>query len=133
MKLVYKAIIPSTETNSNGSTKGGFIFELMDFSGVTYLNELFVNQLPENEALVTNEASIKYISSVFAHDYIEIFADLISISPGNVTVNVELHSRDKKSTEWKLSANAVLSFTIINTDTRRVVRIPREIINAIKG
>jgi acyl-CoA thioesterase FadM len=133
MKLVIKTIIPCTEINSNGSTKGGYTFELMDYAGVTFLNELFVNTLPENHALVTNDANIKYIRSIFAYDYIEIFAKLSDATSGRLITEVQLYSRNRKSTEWNLSATANFSFAIIDTNTRKIVRIPKEIINAIKG
>lgn len=133
MTLVFKTIIPCDEINSNDSAKGGYLFELMDYGAVTLINERFVHTLPENHHAVTNAGEIKYIKPVFAYDYIEVHAEIRDISPGNVTVETVLNSRHKKSNAWERAAIATFKFSIIDTDTRRIVRIPKEVVNEIKG
>lgn len=133
MKLVFKTIIPLSEVNSNSSTKGGYIFELMDYGAVTLINEIFVHALPENHHAVTNTGEIKYIKSVFAYNYIEVYAEIIDVSPGSVTINTVLNSRDRKSNNWDCAATATFKFSIVDANTRRIVRIPKEVINEIKG
>lgn len=134
MKLVIKTIIPCEELNSNGSTKGGYLFEIMDYAGVTILNETFVASLPENHVLVTTHANdIKYINSVFAYDYVEVYAEITDISASSATVCVELKNRNKKSTVWETSVVGEFKFSIIDVETRKIVRIPKEVINEIKG
>lgn len=133
MTLVFKTIIPCDEINSNGSTKGGYLFELMDYGSVTLINERFIHALPNNHSAVTNTAEIKYIKPVFAYDYVEVYAEIRDISPGNVTVETVLNSRNGKRIEWERAAIGIFKFSIVNTDTRRIVRIPKEVVNEIKG
>lgn len=133
MKLVLKQPIPGTKANSNGSTKGGYLFEIMDVAGVTMLNETFANIVPDNYSLVTNRADVKYIASVFVHEYIEVFAEITDITPASVTVGIVLNNRNRNSTEWTTAVTGSFSFSMIDTNTRKIVRIPREVINVNKG
>lgn len=133
MKLVYKTITPVSETTSNGSISGGYTFEIMDYSGVTAINEAFLNSIDEKHAAVTTDASIKYVLPVFAYDYIEVYAEIVDVTRGSIEVNTVLKSRGRKSKDWKDCAYATFKFSIIDLDTRRIVRIPKEVINEIKG
>ena len=131
MKLVIKGFIPGDVTNGNGSVKGGWLFEQLDIAALTYISELFLCDMPGILA-VTNSADVKFISPAFAYDYIEIWADIESVSSGSISISVHLNYRYKKSKEFKSCVSGIVSFTLINKD-RRIVRIPRKIINEIKG
>ena len=133
MKLVIKQTIPGKRANSNSSTKGGYLFELMDIGAVTMLNESFANRGPDSQALVTNSADVKYITPVFIYEYVEVLAEITAISPGSVTVAIVLNKRNNKSTEWVKAVTGNFSFSLIDVKTRRITRISREIINEIKG
>jgi acyl-CoA hydrolase len=131
MKLVIKGFIPGDSTNGNGSTKGGWLFEQLDLAALTYISELFLCEMPGILA-VTNSADVKFISPAFAYGYIEIWADIETVSPGSIGISVYLNYRDKKSKEFKSCVSGTVSFSLINKD-RKIVRIPRKIINEIKG
>lgn len=132
MRLLYKNIAPAAELNGNGSTKGGWVFEKMDYAALTLASEDFMWKLPDFSG-VTNSASIKYHGSVFPHEYVEIWGSYIDISPGKVDVYVECRQRLRKSNEWNVTATATFSFSLIDNKTRKIARIPKEIINEIKG
>lgn len=132
MKLTYKTVIPYDEVNSNGSINGGYIFHLMDLGTVTFINELFMNAMP-NTTLVTSSATIKYLLPVFQHEYAEVYAEILSVTPGTLKIRSILKTRQIKSTEWCIATTGEFNFSFINPVTRRIVRIPRKIINEIKG
>ena len=132
MRLLYKDIAPDGELNGNGSIKGGWIFEKMDYAALTIASEDFIHTMP-GVAAVTNNAEIKYISSVFPHEYIEIWGEYSYISPGKFDIDLEFRQRYRKSSEWIVSAKGTFSFSLIDAETRKIVRIPKEVVNEIKG
>ena len=132
MKLTYKTVIPYDEVNSNGSINGGYTFQLMDLGAATFINEMFMNAMP-NTTLVTSSATIKYLLPVFQHEYAEVYADVLNITPATLKIRAALNTRPIKSTEWSTAATGEFNFSLIDPVTRRIVRIPRKIINEIKG
>jgi acyl-CoA thioesterase FadM len=132
MKLTYKTVIPYEEVNSNGSINGGYTFQLMDLGAVTFINELFMNRMP-GTTLVTSSATVKYKVPVFQHEYAEVYAEVINITPGTLTISSILKTRQIKSTEWVTAAMGEFNFSLIDPVTRNIVRIPRKIMNEIKG
>lgn len=132
MRLLYKDIAPDGELNGNGSIKGGWIFEKMDYAALTIGSEDFIHQMP-GIAAVTNAAEIKYHRPVFPHEYIEIWGDYSYISVGKFDVSLEFRERFRKSINWELAATATFSFSLIDAETRKIVRIPKEVVNEIKG
>lgn len=132
MKLTYKTVIPYNELNSNGSINGGYLFHLMDLGAVTFINELFMNTMP-NTTLVTSSATIKYLLPVFQHEYVEVYAEILDVTPSTLKIRSILKTRQTKSTEWNTATTGEFNFSFIDPVTRRIVRIPREIMNEIKG
>lgn len=132
MRLLYKDIAPDGELNGNGSVKGGWIFEKMDYAALTIGSEDFIHSM-HGIAAVTNNAEIKYISSVFPHEYIEIWGDYSYISVGKFDVSLEFRQRYRKSNKWETCATGIFSFSLIDAETRKIVRIPKEVVNEIKG
>lgn len=132
MRLLYKDIAPDGELNGNGSIKGGWIFEKMDYAALTIASEDFLFDMP-GIAAVTNAAEIKYKSPVFPHEYIEIWGEYSYISVGKFDVSLEFRERFRKTNNWIVAATATFSFSLIDAETRNIVRIPREIVNEIKG
>lgn len=132
MKLTYKTVIPYDEVNSNGSINGGYTFQLMDLGAVTFINELFMNRMP-GTTLVTSSATVKYQVPVFQHEYAEVYTETLSVTPGTLKISSILKTRKIKSTEWVTAATGEFNFSLIDPVTRNIVRIPREIINEIKG
>lgn len=132
MKLTYKTVIPYNELNSNGSINGGYTFQLMDLGAVTFINELFMNRMP-GTTLVTSSATVKYQVPVFQHEYAEVYAEVLSVTPGTLKISSILKTRKIKSTEWVTAAMGEFNFSLIDPVTRNIVRIPREIMNEIKG
>ena len=132
MRLLYKSIAPENRMNGNGSVQGGWIFEKMDYAALTIGSEDFIWKL-KGVAAVTNSANIKYHSSVFPHEYIEIWGKYSHISSARFDTYVECRQRKRKTDEWEVVATATFSFCLIDAITRNIIRIPREIINEIKG
>ena len=132
MKLTYKTVIPYDEVNSNGSIHGGYTFKLMDLGAVTLINEMFMNTMP-NTTLVTSSATVKYLLPVFQHEYAEVYAKVMNVTSGTLTVQAALNTRRIKSTEWNTAVTGEFNFSLIDPVSRRIVRIPRKIINEIKG
>lgn len=132
MRLLYKDIAPDGELNGNGSIKGGWIFEKMDYAALTIGSEDFIHRMP-GIAAVTNAAEIKYLVPVFPHEYIEIWGDYSHISAGKFDVALEFRERFRKSNTWEIAAKAMFSFSLIDAQTRKIVRIPKEVVNEIKG
>ena len=133
MKLVYKTIVSNSDVNANNSASGGYLFGLLDYGAVTLISEQFVNRMPNKYQAVTASADIKYINSVFPFDFIEVYANITNITSAYVEVFVELNSRNKKSMCWERTVTANFKFSIIDINTRKIVRIPKEVINEIKG
>lgn len=132
MKLLYKSIAPESEINGNGSVQGGWIFKKMDYASLTLGSEDFIWSIPDAKA-VTNSASIKYNNPLFPHEYVEIWGEYTDISRATFDVTLEGRSRHSNSNDWKLIATAMFSFSLIDSNTRNIIRIPREVINEIKG
>ena len=51
----------------------------------------------------------------------------------NINVDVELYFREHNSKNSELAASGTFSFSLVDRDTRKLQRVPREMINAIKG
>ena len=73
-------------------------------------------------------------------DYFETTAQYLATSASGGTgsgatfdVTLEGRSRHSNSNDWKLIATAMFSFSLIDSNTRNIIRIPREVINEIKG
>lgn len=133
MRLLYKDIAPSGEINGNGSIKGGWIFEKMDYAALTIASEDFFWATDESIVAVTNSASIQYHNSVFPHEYVEIWGDYDDVSPAKLNTKLEFRQRKRHTNTWEVVATAVFSFSLINKETRKIVRIPKEVVNEIKG
>lgn len=133
MRLLYKDIAPAGEVNGNGSVKGGWIFEKMDYAALTIASEDFFWKMPDRVVAVTNSASIQYHSSVFPHEYIEMWGEYEDISPAKVNTKIECRQRKRHTNEWETVATGVFSFSLIDKETRKIVRIPKEVVNEIKG
>ena len=131
MKLVLKGYVPGDVVNGNGSARGSWIFEQADVAALTFIDELFLSELSDVLA-VTNSADLKFISPVFSHNYFEAWGELESISPGRISIYVTIKYRNAKSKEYVDCLTGTVSFTLINKD-RKVVRVPKEVINAVKG
>lgn len=131
MKLVLKGYVPGDVVNGNGSARGSWIFEQADVAALTFINELFLSELPDVLA-VTNSVDLKFISPAFPHNYFEAWGELESISPGRISISVTIKHRYAKSKEYTDCLTGTVSFTLINKD-RKVVRVPNEVINAVKG
>jgi acyl-CoA thioesterase FadM len=131
MKLILKGYIPGNTNNGNGSVRGSWIFEQADVAALTFINELFLSDMPDTLA-VTNSADLKFISPAFPHNYFEAWGELESISPGCISILVTIKYRHAKSKEYTNCLTGTVGFTLINKD-RKVVRVPKEVINAVKG
>lgn len=130
MKLVLKGYVPGVSANGNGSARGSWLFEQADVAALTFIDELFLSEMPEVLA-VTNSADLKFISPAFPHNYFEAWGELESISPGRISIFVTIKYRHEKSKEYVDCVTGTVSFTLINKD-RKVVRVPKEVINAVK-
>ena len=131
MKLLLKGYIPGNTISGNGSVRGAWVFEQADVAALTFINELFLSDMPDTLA-VTNSADLKFISPAFPHNYFEAWGELESISSGSISILVTIKHRHAKSKEYTNCLTGTVRFTLINKD-RKVVRVPKEVINAVKG
>ena len=132
MKLCYKDIAPASQKNGNDGIKGGWIFEKMDYAALTILSEEHLSDL-SGVFTVTHSANVKFVNSVYPHDYVEIYASIVDISHTTFFINVEFKTRKRKTKEWVTSAIADFNFVLLDEKSKKISRIPREIINAVKG
>lgn len=131
MQIEYKCTVPGDAVNVHNTAKGSYLFELMDLAGATRASPLFVGKT--NGVIVTSDADIKYILPVNAFDYVEVHVGIINITASKVVTNVELYIRATNSLEWRLASTGHFSFSLVDRSTRKLVRIPKEVINEIKG
>ena len=118
--------------NGHGTVYGGWIFDILDRAGLTWINENITSKM-NSEAAATSAAKVKFHNAVMPFGFVEAYAECIDISVGNITVEVELHYRKSDSTEPEIAATGTLSFSLVDRDTRKLQKVPREIIDAIKG
>jgi len=130
MKLTFKGYVPGDVVNGNGSANGAWLFAQIDMAALTHINEEFLCDMPD-VLTVTNGADIKFKSPAFAYGYIEVWTDIIDATPGSISISTLLKYRDTKSKTFNTCVEGVLKFTLINKN-RNIVRIPKEVINAIK-
>ena len=130
--LVYKLYTGGAMVNGHGSVYGGWIFDILDRAGLVWINENITSKM-NSEAAATSAAKVKFHNAVMPFGFVEAYAECIDISVGNITVEVELHYRKSDSTEPEIAASGTLSFSLVDRDTRKLQRVPREIIDAIKG
>lgn len=131
MRLLYKCIAPKQFTNANGSMAGGWTFSIMDESAYVIASEDWLSKYPDISAVTAN-ADIKYLLPMFPYNYIEVWGEYIYISPAKWTVRVDCYVRYIKSDKWELSAQGTFDFVQIDRN-RKIVRIPKEVVNEIKG
>lgn len=131
MRLLYKGIAPGVYETGNGSVAGGWTFAVMDQSAFTIASEDWLHKYTGISA-VTESANIKYIDSIFPNDYVEVWGEYSDITPAKWIVYTKCYTRRKKSIDWKLAATGSFTFVQINKN-RNIVKIPKEVINEIKG
>ena len=130
--LVYKLYTGGVTVNGHGSVYGGWIFDILDRAGLVWINENITSKIG-GVAAATSSATVKFHSAVMPFGFIEAYAECSDISVGNIDVDVELHYRKNDSTESEVAASGTLSFSLVDKDTRKLQRVPREMIDAIKG
>ena len=130
--LVYKLYTGGATVNGHGSVYGGWLFDILDRAGLVWMNENITSKIG-GVAAATSSATVKFHSAVMPFGFVEAYAECDDISVGNITVNVELYYRKNDSTNSELAASGKLSFSLVDKDTRKLQRVPREMIDAIKG
>jgi acyl-CoA hydrolase len=131
-KLVYKGYTEHAQVNGNKSMCGAYLFDKIDISALTWMSEEFLTEMRGVYA-VTNEVKMQFNKSVFPFGYLEIYAECVDITPARIDIKVEMMYRDRDTIEYEMATNAIVSFSIIDENTRKLKRIPREVMNAIKG
>ena len=131
--LVYKLYTGGAMVNGHGSVYGGWIFDILDRAGLVWVNENITSKMGDSTAAATSSATIKFNSAVMPYGFVEAYAECSAISVGNITVDVELYYREQNSTVSELATSGSLSFSLVDRNTRKLVRVSREMINAIKG
>ena len=119
--------------NGHGSVYGGWIFDILDRAGLVWVNENITSKMGDSTAAATSTATVKFHNAVMPYGFVEAYAECSDISAGNITVDVELHYREQDSTVSELATSGSLSFSLVDRNTRKLVRVSREIIDAIKG
>lgn len=99
-------------------------------AALTHINEEFLYDMP-GVLTVTSSADVKFKSPAFAYGYIEVWTDIVDATPGSISISTLLKFRDTKSKTFETCVEGVLKFTLIN-ENRNIVRIPKEVINAVK-
>ena len=131
--LVYKLYTGGAIVNGHGSVYGGWIFDILDRAGLVWVNENITSKMGDSTAAATSTATVKFHSAVMPYGFVEAYAECSDISVGNITVDVELYYREQDSTVSELATSGSLSFSLVDRNTRKLVRVSREIIDAIKG
>jgi acyl-CoA hydrolase len=131
--LVYKLYTGGATVNGHGSVYGGWLFDILDRAGLVWVNENITSKMGDSTAAATSTATVKFHSAVMPYGFVEAYAECSDISVGNITVDVELYYRKNDSTDAELAVSGTLAFSLIDKDTRKLKRIPREIIDANKG
>lgn len=131
-KLVYKGYTEHAQVNGNKSMCGAYLFDKIDISALTWMSEEFLSDMKGVYA-VTNRVDMEFNKSVFPFGYLEIYAECMDITPGRVDIRVEMMYRQRDQKEFEMASNALVSFSIIDKNTRKLKRIPREVIDAVKG
>ena len=127
--LVYKLYTGGATVNGHGSVYGGWLFDVLDKSGLVWINENITSKMG-GIAAATSSATVKFHSAVMPFGFVEAYAECSDISAGNITIDVELYYRKNDSTDAELAVSGTLSFSLVDKDTRKLQRIPREIIDA---
>jgi acyl-CoA hydrolase len=130
--LVYKLYTGGVTVNGHGSVYGGWLFDVLDKSSLVWINENITSKIG-GVAAATSSATVKFHRVVLPNGFVEAYAECSDISAGNITIDVELYYRKNDSTDAELAVSGTLAFSLIDKDTRKLKRIPREIIDAIKG
>jgi len=130
--LVYKIYTGGAMINGHGSVYGGWIFDILDRAGLVWINENITSKMG-SEAAATSAAKVKFHNAVMPFGFVEAYAECSDISVGNINVDVELYFREHNSKNSELAASGTFSFSLVDRDTRKLQRVPREMINAIKG
>lgn len=131
MILAYKDIAPDNR-NGNSTVKGGWLFEKMDYAALTVISETIGHKYNKLRA-VTSSADVKYVHPVYPHDYIEIWSEIKEVTPVQVKVEVVLKTRKRYSNEWIDATTGNFNFVFVNSESNKISRIPREVINETKG
>ena len=131
--LVYKLYTGGVTVNGHGSVYGGWLFDVLDKSSLVWINENITSKMGDSTAAATSTATVKFHSAVMPYGFVEAYAECSDISVGNITVDVELYYREQDSTVSELATSGSLSFSLVDRNTRKLVRVSREIIDAIKG
>jgi len=131
MILAYKDIAPNN-SNGNNTVKGGWLFEKMDYAALTVISESFYHRYPNLRA-VTSSADVKYKNPVHPHDYIEIWSEIKEVTSAQVSVGIVLKTRKRYGAEWIVATTGNFNFVFVDSETKKLSRIPREVINETKG
>jgi|TARA_B110000263_G_scaffold185278_1_gene162851 acyl-CoA hydrolase len=130
--LVYKIYTGGATVNGHGSVYGGWLFDVLDKSGLVWINENITSKIG-GVAAATSSATVKFHSAILPFGFIEAYAECSDISAGSITIDVDLYYRKNDSTKSEVAASGTLSFSLVDKDTRKLQRVSREIIDAIKG
>ena len=130
--LVYKLYTGGATVNGHGSVYGGWLFDILDRAGLVWINENITSKMG-GTAAATSSATVKFHHVVIPIGFVEAYAECRDISAGSITIDVDLYYRKNDSTKSEVAVSGTLAFSLIDKDTRKLQRIPREIIDAIKG
>lgn len=136
MKLVSKEYVSSDAINGNGAASGAWIFKKLDEAGVIFMDETFIHDL-KPLFIVTNYSDVKFKHEVFCYGYIEIYAECVNITPARIDVRMELYHRVPKiinsvTNKKVLATTATFSYTLLDMETRKIFKIPKDIIKKHK-
>jgi acyl-CoA hydrolase len=130
--LVYKLYTGGAKVNGHGTVYGAWLFDILDRAGLVWINENITSKMGD-VAAATSSATVKFHSAVMPFGFVEAYAECSDISVGNITVDVDLYYRESDSTRAELATSGTFSFSLVDRDTRKLQRVSREIIDAIKG
>lgn len=132
MELVVRNYVPPSALNVVGIASGTWLFEVADYAGVTYLNDLFVNDLPNGIDLVTVSSELKFKNGLTPSGTVSGYVELVDISRSKITVNVKLEAHEYKSRIKKTVLTGQFKFTLVNRDTLKIAPIPKDIVEKYK-
>ena len=131
-ELTYQLHAADVPLNMHGSITGACLFDILDRASLVWINENITNKI-EGVSVATCTADVKYHQRVLQYGFISAFAECVDITPGKITIEVDLYNRTKDQEKGELAVTGTLSFSMIDDTTYRLKRIPRPFLSIKQG
>jgi acyl-coenzyme A thioesterase PaaI-like protein len=127
-ELTYQLHAADVPLNMHGSVTGAWLFDVLDRAALVWINENITNKI-KGVSVATHTADVKYHHRVLQYGFVSAYAECISVTPGKITIDVDLYNRTQDEAEGELAVSGTLAFSMIDNATYRLKRIPREFLS----